>query len=126
MCRACKCKRSEYGQASVELIAAIPLVAVIAALMLQAMVSGHAWIVLNQAAGVAARDLAMAVARGESQGPVARRSARAALPAHIRARASVKIQRGRVTVARRMPVIPIFKPFASKLPSLVSSARYVQ
>lgn len=120
------CKRSEQGQASVELIAAIPLVAVVAALMLQAMVTGHAWIVLNQAAGVAARDLAMAVARGESQEPAARRSARAALPKRIRARASVKIQRGRVTIARRMPVIPIFEPFVGKLPRLASSAQYVQ
>jgi hypothetical protein len=68
--------RSESGQASVELVALLPLVVVLCALLWQAVVAGQAiWL-----SGTAAR----AAARAAALGADAERSARGALPAALR------------------------------------------
>jgi hypothetical protein len=84
----------ECGQASVELVALLPLIAAIAALGWQAVVAGQAvWL-----AGSAAR----AAARASAVGADARAAARGALPARLRhgvAVASRGEQGVRVTIA---------------------------
>jgi len=65
----------QHGQATVELVALLPLVAVLAGVLWQAAVAGQAvWL-----AGSAAR----AAARASAVGTDARTAARRALPAHL-------------------------------------------
>ena len=93
--------RSEAGQASVEFVALLPLVAVLAGLLWQAVVAGQAvWL-----AGSAAR----AAARASALGADARATARGVLPRHLE-RGLVVVERpgGRdegVRVAIRVPSI---------------------
>jgi len=69
-------RRGERGQASVELVALLPLIAVLAALLWQAVVAGQAvWL-----AGSAAR----AAARASAVGGDARAAARGTLPRGLR------------------------------------------
>ncbi|MDX6679834.1 MAG: hypothetical protein QOE31_3886 [Solirubrobacteraceae bacterium] len=69
-------RRGERGQASVELVALLPLMAVLAALLWQAVVAGQAvWL-----AGSAAR----AAARASAVGGDARAAARGVLPERLR------------------------------------------
>jgi hypothetical protein len=83
------------GQASVELLAGLPLLAVAGLIALQLLVTGYS---LSLADG-AAEAGALAGAAGED--PV--RAAREALPAWARARATVDVGAGRVSVALRPP-----------------------
>src|SRR5688500_9139623 len=74
-------RRGERGQATVELVALLPLMAVLAALLWQAVVAGQAvWL-----AGSAAR----AAARASAVGGDARVAARRVLPARLRAGVAV-------------------------------------
>ena len=66
----------EGGQAAIELVALLPLVVVVAALLWQLALAGHA----TWAAGAAAR----AAARADAVGHDARQAARGALPADLR------------------------------------------
>lgn len=87
--------RSNRGQASVELVAVLPVLAALLAGCWQVVVVGHCWWL----AGVGAR----AAARAEAVGTSPRAAARAALPAARRA--GLKVSEGRdglVTV--RVPV----------------------
>jgi hypothetical protein len=75
-------RERERGQASVELVALLPLIAVLAALGWQAVVAGQAiWL-----AGSAARAAARASAVGADAGAAARRT----LPAHLRRGVAVR------------------------------------
>jgi len=88
----------ERGQASVELVALLPLMAVLAAFGWQVAVAGQAaWL-----AGTAAR----AAARAHALGHDATRGARAALPVRLRDDVRVKTKApGRVAVRLTVPVI---------------------
>jgi hypothetical protein len=68
--------RAQDGQAAVELVALLPLVALVAAVLWQLALAGHA----TWAAGAAARAGARAVALGQDP----RQAARSALPSDLR------------------------------------------
>lgn len=90
---------AELGQATVELVALLPLVAVLGALLWQAVVAGQAiWF-----AGSAAR----AAARASAIGTDARAAARRVLPEHLEAGLEVRREHGRkgVRVAIAIPAI---------------------
>ena len=89
----------ELGQATVELVALLPLVAVLAALLWQAVVAGQAiWF-----AGSAAR----AAARASAIGGDARAAARRVLPSYLEPGLAVRRRPGRegVRVAIAIPAI---------------------
>ncbi|HVF77437.1 MAG TPA: hypothetical protein VNA28_03990 [Solirubrobacteraceae bacterium] len=91
--------RSEHGQASVELVALLPLMAVLAGLLWQGIVAGQAvWL-----AGSAARAAARAGAVGSDE----RAAARRALPARLEHGLDVRRERsgGGVRVAIGVPSI---------------------
>ncbi len=90
--------RVQDGQASVELVALLPLLAVVAALLWQAVVAGQAvWL-----AGTAAR----AAARAEAVGADAPAAARRVLTARLGRSAQVTAARdGAVTVRVRIPAV---------------------
>jgi len=82
----------ERGQATVELVALLPLVAVFAALLWQAIVAGQAvWL-----AGSAAR----AAARAHAVGGDARAAARSALPGRLRSGVIVRDRGARGVLVR--------------------------
>jgi hypothetical protein len=87
---------SEDGQATVELVALLPLLLVIA-LAAAALLAGHA---AGERAGQAAEAGALALLQGAD----ARAAARRALPPHTRAR--IRVHGGRVTVHVR-PHLPL-------------------
>ena len=88
--------RRERGQASVELVALLPLLAVVAGLLWQAVIAGQAvWL-----AGTAARAAARAHALGED----ARAAARATLPRSLATATIVDAPPGEPTVTIRIPV----------------------
>jgi hypothetical protein len=83
------------GQASVELVAALPALALATALALQLLLVGYALTIADGAAEAGA----LAGAAGEN----ARAAAREALPSWARGRSSVSAEGGRVTVEIRPP-----------------------
>jgi hypothetical protein len=89
---------SQRGQAAVELVALLPLVALVAAALLQAALAGHAmW---------AAAQAARAGARAAAVGADPRTAVRAALPARLAH--GVRVRRGstgEVRVAVRIPSV---------------------
>jgi hypothetical protein len=87
----------ERGQASLELLAALPLVLLIALAVAQVMAVGYASVL----AGNAAEAGALALAGGGD----ARAAARAALPGWSRARGQVSVKGGEVTVHLRPPAL---------------------
>lgn len=106
-------ERSERGQASVELVAVLPAVAVVALLMWQAVVAGQAvWL-----AGGAARAAARASAIGAD--PAA--AARAVLPSGLRAGVRAKALPGG-GVRLRLPV-PLVGPGSDTIGTIAVSAR---
>ena len=93
----------ERGQAAVELVAALPAVMLIGALVWQLALAGQAaWLTAN-AARVAAR--------AEAVGDNARTAARSALPRSLENGAEVKsLGDGKVRVSVGVPWLPIGKP----------------
>lgn len=88
----------QRGQASVELVAALPFVALLAAVVWQCALTGHtAWM---------AAHAARAAARAEAVGEDARAAARSALPAGLER--SLRVERGddgKVEVSVRVPLL---------------------
>jgi pilus assembly protein CpaE len=89
--------RGEHGQASVEMIAAIPFLLLAALVCLQLLVAGYAMTLVDGAAEAAA----LADAAGEP----AEEAARAALPGWARKRVEVDAGGGDVEVRVRPPVV---------------------
>lgn len=90
-------RRSEHGQASVELAALLPVVAVVAVLLAQAALAGQAaWLV-----GSAARAAARATAVGADAAVAARRT----LPDHLDRHLSVRPEQDGVRVSVRVPTL---------------------
>jgi hypothetical protein len=90
--------RSEIGQASVEIVAVVPLVLVAAAFAWQLVLTGHTlWLCANAARAAARADLV-----GES--PV--RAARSALPRSLERGLSVSREPGnRIRIQLRLPLL---------------------
>src|SRR3989442_1436385 len=92
-------QRGESGQASVELIAAIPALALVTLLVAQLALAGYAlW-----SAGVAARAGARAAYVGGNAGRPALAAVREALPGWARDRVGVEVDGGRLTVRLQPP-----------------------
>jgi uncharacterized protein (UPF0333 family) len=89
--------RGERGQASIELLATVPLVLVVALSVTQLLAVGYASVL----AGNAAEAGALALAGGAD----ARAAAHAALPGWSRARGRVTVKGGVVTVRLRPPAL---------------------
>ena len=87
----------ESGQAAIEVLAALPVVLLIALLVAQVMAVGYASVL----AGHAAEAGALALAGGGDAGA----AARAALPGWSRARGQVAVEGGEVTVRLRPPTL---------------------
>jgi len=87
---------AERGQASVELLGALPALLLVGAVLLQLLAIGYS----ATLAGAAAEAGALAVAGG---GGGAREAARAAVPGWSRAGMTVRASGGRVTVMMRPP-----------------------
>jgi hypothetical protein len=87
--------RGERGQASVELLGALPAVLLVGAVALQLLAVGYAVVL----AGGAAEAGALALARGEDP----RAAARSAVPGWSRARMEVRVRDGDVRVALLPP-----------------------
>ena len=88
-------RRARSGQASIELLAALPALALATALALQLLLVGYSMTIADGAAEAGA----LAGAAGED----AKRSAVEALPGWARGRAHVSVDDGRVTVQLRPP-----------------------
>ena len=102
---------SERGQASVELVAMVPLLVAVALGLGQLLAAGAA----RELAGHAAEAAAIAVGRGGD----AREAARAALPGWSRDRLRVEVEGRRVTAhVRPLPFVP---PLADHLESSVTA-----
>jgi hypothetical protein len=86
---------SERGQASVELIAALPALLLAAAVALQLLLAGYALTIADGAAEAGA----LALASGRSAGA----AARSGLPGWARDDVEVSVRDGRVTVRLRPP-----------------------
>ena len=86
---------SSPGQASVELLGALPVVLVLGFVLLQLLAVGYACVL----AGNAAESAALAVASGGE----ALKAARAAVPGWSKARMEVDVKGGRVEVRMRPP-----------------------
>ena len=86
---------SSPGQASVELLGALPVVLVLGLVLLQLLAVGYACVL----AGNAAESAALAVASGGQ----ALKAARAAVPGWSKARMEVDVKGGRVEVRMRPP-----------------------
>lgn len=93
-------ERSQSGQASVELVAGLPLLVLAGLVALQLLAAGYA-VTLADAAAEAG---ALALAAGQPP----REAVRAALPGWARGRVSVTVEGGRVGVTLRPP-----SPFGS-------------
>jgi hypothetical protein len=107
--------RLEAGQASVELLAAIPLVVAVAMLGWQLVLTGHTLWKANEAARVAAREVYVAEQRGEAA--LGRKRGRDAVNALLgttpRGSRGLKVSdAGLVTVSARVPLV---EPFRSAL-----------
>src|SRR5436190_23334208 len=88
-------RRPPFGQASVELLAALPALALAAALALQLLLVGYSLTIADGAAE--------AGALAGTAGRDAKRAAVEALPGWARARAHVRTDGGRVSVELRPP-----------------------
>jgi hypothetical protein len=91
----------QRGQASVELLAALPVVLVIALAGAQILALGYSSVL----AGNAAEAGALALAGGAAPTRDAQAAARAALPGWSRAHASVSVTGGRVNVTLHPPTL---------------------
>ena len=106
-------RRSSSGQATVEVVALLPLVLVVA-LAGAALLAGHA---AREQAGLAAQAGAMAVLQGGDPRDAARR----ALPDEARRRALVEIEGRRVTVTVR-PDLPLAPAAAAMTAEVTADA----
>jgi hypothetical protein len=95
---ALRARTGEAGQATVELVALIPLLLLVV-LATTALLAGHG---AREQAGTAAQAGAMAMLQGGDP----RDSARRALPVPVRARAAIEVQGSRITVRVR-PRLPL-------------------
>jgi hypothetical protein len=86
---------AQSGQASVELLGALPALLLLGLVVLQLLALGYSAVL----AGGAAEAGALALSRGEDP----RAGAREAVPGWSRARMRVRVRRGRVRVALRPP-----------------------
>jgi hypothetical protein len=96
-------RESERGQASVELVAVLPVVLLVGAIAWQLALAGHALWLTAEATRAAAR----ADVVGESPGE----AARSALPRSLERGLDVKrLEHGRIRVSTRIPWLLVGKP----------------
>ena len=105
--------RAECGQAAVDLVAVLPAAVLVAALLVQLALAGHAAWACANAARVAAR--------ADAVGRDAEAAARSALPRHLERGLSVRsADDGLVAVRLRVPLV---LPAGARGPSVSARAR---
>ncbi len=118
----------ERGQASVELLAAIPLIAVVGMLGWQLVVAGHTVWKAREAARVGARAVYVAAERGDP--PAGRRRADVLASALLasspaRSRTVDVAKNGTVTVAARVPLVaPLRAALGDRGPRVRARSRF--
>lgn len=101
----------ESGQASVELLAALPVIALVAFSAWQLTVAGHAWWRLTEAARVAAREAHVGRQRGDERGGQRRAAdlASSVIGGDRTRRTRTRfLTGGKVSVSARMPLVGPF------------------
>ena len=113
--------RSERGQASVEMVAVLPLVVLVGAIVWQLALAGHSmWLCAHAA---------RAAARAEAVGGDGEAAARSALPASLERGLRVTTDSGAVRVELRIPMIarrwqsPVSVAASARLPQAGDAAR---
>lgn len=98
--------KNEHGQAAVELLAVIPLVAVVLAGGWQIALAGHTWWAVSEAARLAAREVAVGRAHGDLDPVLAgRRAAAAVIPRASRDSLDVELVDQNVRVGAAVPLV---------------------
>jgi Flp pilus assembly protein TadG len=120
--------RDSRGQASVELVLAVPLMVLVMFACWQLVVAGHTWWKVAEVARLAARERYVAEQRGDRKAGEkrGRELADALLASSPRASRHVGASKsGKVTVTARMPLVPPFRIAlgANAGPRLSSSSR---
>lgn len=112
--------RCQRGQASVELLAVMPVLVVVGLLAWQCAVAGLAWWRLSEAARIGARAVYVADQRGEPSAGryAARRSAKALVGDDAR----VKVAEGEVRVASTVPLVWPFSAVGERSAPRLSAA----
>lgn len=115
--------RYQRGQASVEFLAAMPVLLVVGMIGWQFAIAGHAWWRVNESARTAARSVYVAEQRGE---PIAgRAAARRVARALLGAEARVAVSEGAVLVKSRVPLVWPFSAVGERsAPWLSAAARF--
>lgn len=120
-------RRGDSGQASVELVAVVPVMAIVLLGAWQTIVAGHAVWSVTEAARIGAREYAVQRRAGDEIHAKrrARRIATRVLPAELRSGASVGFARsGQVTVQVRVPLVFPFSEVLGRGPSFASRTRF--
>lgn len=117
--------RRERGQASIELISALPIIALLALAVWQLAVVGHSWWRLTEAARVAAREVHVGRQRGDER--ASERRAREMVRAISR---SAKLDVGRDGDVSLVDRVSLIGPFAvigaERAPRLKASTKFGQ
>lgn len=117
--------RRDRGQASVELIAALPIVALLALAAWQLAVAGHDWWRLTEAARVAAREVHVGRQRGDDR--AARRRADAIVRALSRSARLTVEHDGTVRVVDRVGLVGPFQAIgAQRAPRIDVESRFAK
>lgn len=120
-----KSHRRERGQASIELIAALPIIALLALAVWQLAIAGHSWWRLTEAARVAAREIHVGQQRGDER--VAEKRAKGMVRAISRTAKLTVGRDGGVELADRVPLIGPFAVIgAQRAPRIEASTRFGQ
>lgn len=117
---------AEGGQAAVELLAALPLIALVAMTAWQLVVAGHGWWKLREAARVSARELHVAAGRGDSSAAARRgaeRMARAVVGPAMARSLTLSATGGRARVSARIQVVPVYAVLGDG-PDVSAEARF--
>lgn len=120
-----RASRRDRGQASVELIAALPIVALLALAMWQLAVAGHDWWRLTEAARVAAREVHVGRQRGDDR--AARRRADAMVRALSGSARLTVYDDGTVRLVDRVGLIGPFRVIgARRAPRMDLKSRFAE
>lgn len=114
---------SDSGQAAVETLLALPLIAVTLVIALQVAVAGQTWWALTELSRVAAREASVAAARSGPE--AAERAARSAVRRLAPAGSGIDIhvdRRGTVRVSRPLPLLGPLAFLRPRAPMVAASA----
>lgn len=113
------------GQASVEFLAGIPLLAIVLLAGWQTVLAGHTWWQLREAARIAARESYVAQRRGDAvAGKVRGNAVAAALLKSSRSRSVQRLPDGAVRVSADLPLVAPLRAALGTGPTLSATSRF--